>query len=81
MTDQETIEYLQKENARLRGMLSRAGVAMLPNVDLPDAEELERLYRMVTSSFPVLKFPETQKQEFYNAIHFLVFVYRVPTES
>ena len=84
MTDQDQIRQLETENTRLRAMLARAGVTILPEPDLPNSEELDRLLKMVERAEPRLKCPEGSKEviainreQFANAIHFLCFVYRV----
>jgi hypothetical protein len=77
MTDQdEEIEQLQKENQRLRAQLARAGVTVLPSVDLPTPSELDRIVAKILSAYPVLNSPEVSKAEVANAIHFLTFVFR-----
>jgi hypothetical protein len=77
MNDQhQEISELRKENQRLRAMLARAGVTVLPNVDLPTPAELDRIFTRVLAAYPVLNYPETNKEEVYNAMHFLCFVFR-----
>ena len=78
MTD---INDLKAENNRLRSMLARAGISILPAADLPNDQELNRLLEMVERAHPLLKCPEgvaaNNKQQFAHALHFLVYVYRI----
>jgi hypothetical protein len=53
MTDDDRIEYLEQENARLHRQLGHAGVAQLPRADTPDADELAALHRMILQAHPV----------------------------
>jgi hypothetical protein len=77
MTEQR-IKELETENNRLRAMLARAGVSLLPAADLPDADQLARLLKMVEQKYPQLKCPEdSDKKQFAHAIRYLAFVYRL----
>lgn len=72
---EDRIKQLEAEIVRLKAMLSRAGVSILPSADLPNDEELDRLLRMVEAAYPKLR--PINKEQFARAIHFLVYVYRV----
>lgn len=75
MTDEEA-ERLTAECQRVRSMLARAGVTILPQVDLPTPSELETIISRIFAAYPILNSPEVDKREVYNAIHFLKFVFR-----
>jgi hypothetical protein len=73
---EEEIERLTAENNRLRYQLSRAGVAVLPNIDLPSPFELNSIMARVLAAYPVLDAEEANKEEVANGIRFLAFVFR-----
>jgi hypothetical protein len=74
MTDQR-IRELETENNRLRSMLARAGISILPSADVPNDAELDRLLAMVAKAHPCLR--EADRDQFAYALHFLAHVYRV----
>ena len=80
MTTQDQIRELETENNRLRSMLARARISLLPSADLPNEAELDRLLAMVEQKYPQLKCPADEvaatKAQFAHAMHFLTYVYR-----
>ena len=53
MTDQERLQYLERENARLQRQLGVVGVSRLPHADMPDGDELATLHAMIQRAHPV----------------------------
>lgn len=73
----EDVKKLSEENARLRTIIARHGISLLPEPDLPNSEELDRLLSMVWSKYPVLKSPEANyKAQVSDALRYLAVVYR-----
>ncbi len=71
-------EDLAAENARLKNMLRRAGIAPLTSADMPTEEQATELLRIVTEAHPVLKAadPIEALDQFSRAIRFLAYTYR-----
>jgi len=68
---------LEAENRRLRTVIARAGITLLPTPDLPDESELDRLLSLVWEKHPVLKSSEASyKAEFAATLHYLAFVFK-----
>jgi hypothetical protein len=59
-------------------MLRRAGVTLLPKVDLPNEVEIDRLLAKIEAKYPCLKGPAdaSYKKQFAESIHYLAFVFR-----
>jgi hypothetical protein len=76
MTDQETIDRLESENARLQRQLGTAGVRQLPTADLPCGEELAMLRAMVLRVHPTTL--TCTIDEFERAIRYFAFARRQP---
>jgi|HubBroStandDraft_2_1064218.scaffolds.fasta_scaffold43103_5 hypothetical protein len=79
---EQRINELEAEVSRLRAMLARAGVSLLPPADLPNEEELDQLLAKVEARFPALRCPKgadvaAHKRQFAFAIRYLAFAYRL----
>jgi len=75
----DDIAELQQENARLRSMLARNGVMLLPAVPLPTESETDRLLALVEAAHPRLvpgNGEPDHRQHFVNAVHYLTFARR-----
>jgi hypothetical protein len=80
----QTIRSLEAENVRLRTVLSRAGIYLLPPPDMPNDAELSKLLKMVEQAYPRLRCPEggpgfaeANLDQFRNTIRWACYAYRV----
>ena len=85
MTEQDhQISELEAENFRLRSMLARHGVSVLPSPDLPNAKELAALVTMIELAYPRLRAPqgnsdaigEADRRQIIGALRWLAYVYK-----
>jgi hypothetical protein len=68
MTDQERLQHLEAENARLQRQLEQAGVPSFPKPDMPRPDELVILHSMVVNRYPQLACAQDQFERALMAI-------------
>lgn len=72
----DELKELTAENNRLRAILARAGIVVLPLPDLPNINEADRLREIVARAYPALKFDDNERPAFLRAMHYFAFCYR-----
>jgi hypothetical protein len=54
MSDKDRIHKLETENARLRGVVGRAGIVLATSIELPDDKQVADLIAMIARAHPKL---------------------------